>query len=446
MEKNYGLDVAKLRTELDGSEWNLGAVPTCIFAVPEHERKNYLPIGEVQRSDIEDMMDCVARGYLNILETKFNYALRNELLHSDNVNWLFENGYIVEHNGKDYVEFADAFTAIKSNTTRQGNSLKAPVDAIYRYGLAPKSKLPLLKTMTWEQYHEPKRITKEIESITDEFKQRFPTNYAQVRNSEFGEAATRGSLNVALWAWPFPTNGVYEPRDGAFNHAVDVFEFTNYYFAFDNYIDTHDGDYIKKLSPSYKFWDWGYHVVVSAQKTELQVLNENPLWKQTLDVLSKILNDLAEWLKKKETESVVPVEPPKLMKAELVYEAAFAAIGQDLSKEAPDERGCAEAVSRVLKKVYPNFPIFVSTIQLNNYLRTQGEFVSSANPIAGCIAIFPTEGTRIGHVGIWGRRGWVMSNNSFGGDRGKWTANYTEYGFREEAKKRGLKLYYYIPQ
>lgn len=291
---NYGLNISKLQSELDGTEWNLGAVPKCIFEVPESERRGFLPIGEVQRSDVEDMSDCASRAPLNILETKFNYGLYMGLIHPDNVAFLKENGYIAERNGRRYVEFADAYIAIKSGTTRQGNSLKAPIDAIYRYGLVPKSLLPLERTMTWEQYHDPKRITSSIEKLAEKFKQRFPMNYAMVRNYEFGKAATDGSLDVALFAWPFPKNGTYEPSNGAFNHAVDVFEFTNYYFAFDNYIDTGDGDFEKRLSPSYKFWDWGYHVVVSTQKTNIDILSEMG-W---FDKLIEVLNSVMVYLKK----------------------------------------------------------------------------------------------------------------------------------------------------
>ena len=170
----------------------------------------------------------------------------------------------------------------------------------------------------------------------------------------------------------------------------------------------------------------------------------SPLYKlleelrRLLTLLSKAIVNIAD-----EPEEIEPEGPTK---ADEVYEAAFAEIGNDLSKLAPDELGCSEAVSKVLKKVYPSFPILISTIRLHDYMRTSTHFVSSANPIAGSVAIFPTEGKKIGHVGIWGRRGWVMSNNSGGTDKGKWTANYTTFGFKEEAAKRGLKIYYFIPQ
>lgn len=291
--KNYGIDIEKLSNELDGTEYQLGAISKCIFEIPEEERKNYLPIGEVQKSDKDDMQDCASRGPINIYENKFNYAYRKGLLLPESKKFLDDNGYVRWVNGIPYVEFADAWIAIKSGTTRQGNSLKAPVHACHEWGMVPKSKMPLEKWMTWEQYHDRKRITKEIEDIAKEFRLRFPMNYAQVINYEFGEASSRGSLDVAAFAWPFPVNGVYERVESSPNHAFDVFEFTNHYFAFDNYIDSHDGDFIKKLAPNYKFWDWGYHVIVTAQRTDVEVLKESGFLerlKAGLDSLLAFLN------------------------------------------------------------------------------------------------------------------------------------------------------------
>ena len=126
---------------------------------------------------------------------------------------------------------------------------------------------------------------------------------------------------------------------------------------------------------------------------------------------------------------------------ERVYDAAKAVIGYDLSKIAEDERGCAESLSRVLRKVYPDFPIFVRTTELNTYLKTSSHFKAVLHPTVGCVTIFPTAGAKIGHCGVWGKE-WVMSNSS---DVGRWEANYRLKEWEAEANRRYLPLFHYLP-
>ncbi|UPJ35843.1 hypothetical protein IVB45_02185 [Bradyrhizobium sp. 4] len=155
------------------------------------------------------------------------------------------------------------------------------------------------------------------------------------------------------------------------------------------------------------------------------------------------------------TEPVQPIQPhielkqplPATQKpttAELLYQAAFNAIGKDASPgdKAPDERACAESVSNIIRKVMPGFPVILSTIALDKHLWMDARFKMVVTPVAGCVSVFPTKGGVIGHCGIWGKRGWVMSNNSA---TGKWEANYTDFGWREAAHKRGLEVFHYLP-
>ena len=170
-----------------------------------------------------------------------------------------------------------------------------------------------------------------------------------------------------------------------------------------------------------------------------------------LETLKKLLLALQALL-----ESLTNIVPPPAYevppselpmnkdKADELYEAAFAALGTDPSKngKAPQDRACAESLSYVVRKVYKNFPIILSTTNLNVHLDDSPEFKEIKTPIPGCISVFPTIGNKIGHTGIWGRKGWVMSNSS---SNGLWEANYTEFGWKEEARKRGLPIYYYKP-
>ena len=181
-EKNYGFDVEKEKQAQSDKDFIFGAVSrTCIAEVPELERAECLPTGEVQKAK-EDTMDCATRGPLNILETKFNWLLENKKLSFEDELWFRAAGYI----GNGF-EFSDAFIAIKSGTTRQGNSMRAPLDAIRKNGLIPKKMLPLESWMTWEAYHNPMRITYEMDDLGKEFLKRISINYEKVYEEDFAQ-------------------------------------------------------------------------------------------------------------------------------------------------------------------------------------------------------------------------------------------------------------------
>ena len=137
----------------------------------------------------------------------------------------------------------------------------------------------------------------------------------------------------------------------------------------------------------------------------------------------------------------VAIPAPRKTAAQRLYEAAKSQIGKDLSNSAPNELGCAESMSRVIRMVYPNFPIIISTAGLNLKLMNSYHFERSANPIKGCIAIAPTQGAKVGHCWVWGDT-WAMSNTS---KTGKWQANYRNVDVIKDAKRRGLPLHFYIP-
>jgi len=138
---NYGLNLEKERSEINDQDWILGSASSpCFSFIAEKDRELYLPEGEVQRSDKGDMMDCATRSPLNILEAKFSYLVSNGVYHDkdfhrENIDWLLDNGYVVTKEG---VKFSDAFVAINSGTTPNGNSLKAPLEAIRKQGRCSK--------------------------------------------------------------------------------------------------------------------------------------------------------------------------------------------------------------------------------------------------------------------------------------------------------------------
>lgn len=256
--KNHGLNLELEKAHQKPQDWVFGATsPKCIAEIPFSEQRNYLPTGEIQRG-VEDTFDCASRAPVNILETKFNYLI-NRGLPQTHLNFLTDNGYIDE-SGR--CTFSDAFVAIKSGTTRNGNSLIAPLEAIRKNGLIPKSMLPLLPTMTFDEYHNPARITSEMEALGQRFLELFSVNYERVFAKDYSSVTTKDMVDTGGFAWGNPVNGVYQPEPYTPNHAFAIFGKPDYQ-AFDNYPDTFDGDFTKHLSPAYGFIDHGYRVILS---------------------------------------------------------------------------------------------------------------------------------------------------------------------------------------
>ncbi len=243
---------AKERAAQDGSEWKYGAVPVDLAAVPVEMRLPYAPDGVSQRTSTMETSGCASRAPLNILETKLNYLFNSPRIPRQLALWLMEKGYVV--NSK--IVLNDAFIEILSGTSEGGNSLKAPVDAIYHYGVIPAHMLPLEEGMTWNEYMNPARVTKEMRDLGQQFLLRFGINYEIVRSWEFTDAVEDDLISVALHAWPTPVNGIYPTNMGGFNHAVAKVD--NSVLIMDNY-----APYTKLLEKTYRFFEDGYSLSIT---------------------------------------------------------------------------------------------------------------------------------------------------------------------------------------
>lgn len=262
---NYSnFDINKEEADQRGDEWQFGSLTSqpSMFIIPVEERKAWLPEGEVQATNSSDTFGCASRAPNNIFAPLFTYGFQKFLFSPKNLQWLKDKGYVV--NGK--IDFSDRFIEILSGTTRAGNSLKAPIDTARTKGLIPKWMLPLDKSLTFEQYYDASCITKAMLELGQEFSRRFTLAYEQVQSIHFKEALEDDCLSVALYAWPDPVNGEYPPSSAPFNHAVAMWK--PEFFIFDNY-NYDDPDWIKKLSPNYKFYPVGYRVYISGQNDTL---------------------------------------------------------------------------------------------------------------------------------------------------------------------------------
>lgn len=288
--KNNGLNLELEKLHRSQEDWVFGALSKdCIADIPESDRDLYLPEGERQNIG-EEKMDCATRGPINILETKFSWLYANHLIKEENRKWLRERGYV---NAKGKIEFSDRFIAVLSGTDPAlgGNSLKAPIDAIHTYGLIPKSMLPQCESQA--EYYDKSKITPLMMSLGEESKSRFPINYEIVYDIHFKELLKDDMIDVAGHAWVPPVDGEYKRVENPPNHCFIIYK-TPAYYAFDNYIDVADGDYVKKLAPDYDMLDYGYRLIVSEAPQAIVEKPQGVFWKRVLQWLRK-QNSIIKW-------------------------------------------------------------------------------------------------------------------------------------------------------
>ncbi len=250
-----GLNLEKELREQDGTERKFGALSQPgLVSIPLLEREKYLPKGEDQNIG-EEKFWCATASPLNALAALFTYHYQHDM-QPDNKKWLKDNGYTQY----DTVDFSDSFVAINSGTTREGNSLIAPLRAIRANGLVPKSRLPQLNG--FDETYDPTRITQELKDLGAEFARRFTITYEQVSSVLFLDVLKDDFVGCALFAWPQPVNGVYSSDRTDFNHAIVLV--TPDIDAFDNYEAT-QGDFLKRLARDYTVYPYGYRVILSAE-------------------------------------------------------------------------------------------------------------------------------------------------------------------------------------
>jgi hypothetical protein len=448
MYKNYGLDIALEISSQDGTEWQLGAVEIApLFTIPNKEdRLQALPKGEIQRGK-QDMKDCATRGPINLMEAYFTYGVRKKLFDPKNEQWLRDKGYVQMVDGLECVLFSDAFIAIKSGTRKTGNSMKAPIHAIHEHGLLPKHMLPLDKSMTWDEYHNPNRITQEMVDLARIFSKRFSINYVQVPSKKFIEANEEDYIVVAGHAWNKPVRGIYTRTEDDINHVwLNVHPA---FVGFDNYIDSTDGDFLKQIAHDYIFRDWGYRMYVSAENP-----NVVDNW-FSVGFLTGLILKLQEVLGLMQKTTLAPVnlvEPkPEVVKtsAQKIYEYSVAMLGKEMSPAdlADDEVGCAESYCNAARAAYPDMPIILSTATLLSFLRKDKRFKQTLDLKPGNVLIAATgtgNGTMRGHVWVIGTDNKAMSNDSA---TGLWKENYTiDQIVTRWRKQGGMQLFCFEPQ
>ena len=265
---NLGLDLEREKQEQSPEDWEfkLGAARLCLSEKLKESLMKYLPIGELQFG-VQDFMDCATRSPMNEAEAKFTGLMFENIISAGNTKWLLDKGYFKMVDGAPSgVTFSDRFIAILSGTTRGGNSLKAPVEAIRKYGLIPKSMLPRKGNMTWDMYHNKGDVTDEMMQLGQEFLRRFGMNYERVKDTYFLDI----DCGIALSAWGRPdSEGVYQRIESQINHAVfkpkdkPLIQIVDNYNMNNEELQQKNKHFIKQLAPNYKLMHYGYRLIIS---------------------------------------------------------------------------------------------------------------------------------------------------------------------------------------
>lgn len=175
----------------------------------------------------------------------------------------FEISLKIKNSGR--IELSDSYIAILARTTRIGTSLKAPCQAVHEFGVIPKKLMSQLNT--WEEHHNPKRITPEIKALGKEFIARFPIFYEKVYEKDFDDLMQKDVLHAAGYAWSRPINGEYPRTEKDPNHAFMIW--MRKWFCLDNYEEDRN-DFIKKLAKDYNFMNYAYRIIINeADKKKL---------------------------------------------------------------------------------------------------------------------------------------------------------------------------------
>jgi len=207
---------------------------------------DFLPPVEYQSGFGFDSFSCVSFSALNCLET---------LLKAQGI----------------FFNASDRWLAKMSGTTGAGNTVWAVADAIRKCGLVTEQDWPYDRaTMnSWDTFYSD--IPKEIQDLGKKFLEMYEVNYENVRYADIKEALKYAPLQVGVYAWLSPVNGIYPcDHDKSQNHLVELFKIDadGYYYIYDHYNQS-----IKKLDKGFKFGSVVRYSIKPNQKPMLQLEN-----------------------------------------------------------------------------------------------------------------------------------------------------------------------------
>ena len=181
----------------------------------------FRPEHELQNRGFETYA-CSVFSALDCLETLFMYYLKNNLVSSENVLWLGDNGYF--NNG--FINFSDRYASqFAEIEIGKGTHLYKANNAV-RKNLIPESLMPY----KLDGYFNEDDLTEKMASLAIEFDRRFTINWQYFEKPNFKISPMQAVVRYSSG------DGILKP-EGAYNHAVMVYkEDSDAYYIDDSYI------------------------------------------------------------------------------------------------------------------------------------------------------------------------------------------------------------------
>jgi hypothetical protein len=177
-----------------------------------------------------------------------NYILR--------LIWKFQYGLDIN--------ISERGTGVMSGTTRQGNSVDAPIDALRKYGFLLENELPFDRDgMSWDDYYAPLSQEQYALAKTRLNDWDFAHEYVPVNPQAMMQALKTSPLGGTVAAWYKDSNGLYRTMGHTINHWTTVivgFKYGEYWLCVDSYPEDYNYadnpqsfEFVKKLAWDYNF-------------------------------------------------------------------------------------------------------------------------------------------------------------------------------------------------
>lgn len=183
-------------------EWKAGG-ETGITQGSVADWKPYLPYGEIQnRKDknnviIFDTLACTHFASGHIYETFIIYLWKTNQL--SNAAKEFFTKFLKDPSDVNSFRVSKQYSAIKGNNTKQGNYFTSAWDTWRIFGAIPDSMLNTLETATsWDEYHDKKHITNQMDSVAKESLKYVDVMYQWVLVKDIALHLSTSPLNVGI--------------------------------------------------------------------------------------------------------------------------------------------------------------------------------------------------------------------------------------------------------
>src|SRR3990167_4702153 len=217
---------------------------------PERDWFSFLPLGEIQKRNIETA-SCTEYGTLNAIE-------------------ILENRQFSKKSN-----YSERFVAIGAKNTEDGNDPHTVAEWIRHNGLVNEQDLPFTDQIkSWQDYISPNLSPNLILKALQWLKQNlfkhewvFENNVSLVQKQlKLLEALQYSPIGVSVNAW-YQENDIYVKRPGSLDNPWTVLipsKQNQPWTVYDSYLD--DGQYIKKLDWNYDFQFAKLYVISTLQQ------------------------------------------------------------------------------------------------------------------------------------------------------------------------------------